>query len=372
MLQDEWRPRTGGGPVHVRELSKVLAREFCCEVDIFTRCLTRDGEADTETTELAGGDVTVYRRGPCVGYWNPVGRCSSVVSPIPTVVANEYDIVHGHTFLPAIPTRVSSALGSAASVFTVHGTALTTGVGRDTTVLSKFKRIVERILVLEFDYDHVISVNGEHLSLLKRYHRAVSCIPNGVDPERFDIDEPRVDGRILFLGRLAPKKRVSDLIRAFDRITTGYPDAELVIVGEGPRKECLEALVADRGITGRVTFTGRVDTADVPRYYRSAELFVLPSVWEGHPLTVLEAWAAGCPVIASNVEGIAEFVDHGETGYLVAKRNPSELAEALRYALDNPQEAADWGEAGRQKVEVNFTWKKVGSRTREVYDRVTG
>lgn len=373
MVQDDWWPRTGGGPVHVRELSTALATEFDCEVDVYTRRLTgSDGERFTEPERLAGGAVTVRRLGPCTDYWDRFGRLSSLVTPIPPVLRGEYDVVHGHTFLPAFPTKVASTVGGVPSVFTVHGTALTSGVGHDTTGLAKVKRLIERQFLLGFDYDHVISVNEEHVPLLERSQSNVSCIPNGVDLDRFDVDEPQVAGRIVFLGRLAPKKRVSDLIRAFERIASEYPDAELVVVGEGPLGEELRDLAAELGVADRVTFTGRVEESEIPRYYASAELFVLPSVWEGHPLTLLEAWAAGRPVIASDVEGIAEFVDHRETGYLVEPRDPEGLADALRYAFDHPEETRTWGEAARRRAEREFSWETAARRTRRIYDRVVG
>jgi glycosyltransferase involved in cell wall biosynthesis len=373
MVQDDWWPRTGGGPVHVRELSTALATEFDCEVDVYTRRLTgSDGERFTEPERLAGGAVTVRRLGPCTDYWDRFGRLSSLVTPVPPVLRGEYDVVHGHTFLPAFPTKVASTVGRVPSVFTVHGTALTSGVGHDTTGLAKVKRLIERQFLLGFDYDHVISVNEEHVPLLERSQSNVSCIPNGVDLDRFDVDEPQVDGRIVFLGRLAPKKRVSDLIRAFERIAAEYPDAELVVVGEGPLGEELRTLAAELGVADRVTFTGRVEESEIPRYYASAELFVLPSVWEGHPLTLLEAWAAGRPVIASDVEGIAEFVDHRETGYLVEPRAPEGLAPrpGLPGVVERVPERV--GEAARRRAEREFSWETAARRTRRIYDRVVG
>jgi glycosyltransferase involved in cell wall biosynthesis len=373
MIQDDWWPRTGGGPVHARELSESLATEYGCEIDIYTRSLTSsDGEPFTETERLADGAVTVYRQGPCTPYWNVKGRLVSLVTPISPVLRGDYDLVHGHTFLPAFPTKLTSMVGRIPSVFTVHGTALASGVGHDTSGLAGVKRTIERQFLLGFDYDHVISVNEEHVPLLEQSQSNVTCIPNGVDLDRFDVDEPTVDGRIVFLGRLAPKKRVSDLIRAVDRLAADHPDAELVVVGEGPLEEELRELATELGITDRVTFTGRVEEEAIPRYYASAELFVLPSVWEGHPLTLLEAWAAGRPVIASDVEGIAEFVDHGETGYLVPARDPEALADAIRYAFDNPEEARGWGRAARETAEREYSWGTAARRTRRIYDRVAG
>jgi len=369
MIQDDWWPRTGGGPVHVRELSKALVAEYDCEIDIYTRRLIgSDGERFTEEEYLAGGDITIHRLGPCTDYWNPIGRVTSMVTPIIPVLRGHYDIIHGHAFLPALPTKVTSMVGRTPSVFTVHGTALTSSMDSDPRTMKKLKRRIEREFLFGFDYDHVISVNEEHVPLLERSQSNVSCIPNGVDIDRFDVDEPSIDGRILYLGRLGPKKRVSDLILAFDRISEEYPDAELVIVGEGPLEDELHRLAEGTDATDRIVFTGRIDDTDIPRSYASAELFVLPSAWEGHPLTLLEAWAASRPVIASDVDGIAEFVDHEETGYLVEPGDPAGLADALRYALDHPEETRKWGEAGRERAEKEYSWKHAARRTWRVYE----
>jgi glycosyltransferase involved in cell wall biosynthesis len=373
MIQDDWWPRTGGGPVHVRELSKALVAEYDCKVDVYTRRLAgTDGKRFTDTEHLADGDVTVHRLGPCTDYWSPVGRASSLVTPILPVLRGNHDLIHGHAFLPAFPTKISSTLARLPSVFTVHGTALTLNIRNDPRTLRTLKRRIERQFLFGFDYDHVISVNQEHVPLLERFQSNVSCIPNGVDVDRFTVDESKVDGRIMYLGRLDPKKRISDLISAFGHIATDYPDTELMIVGEGPEEDKLKKAAAEMGVADRVTFTGRVEEADVPRYYASAELFVLPSAWEGHPLTLLEAWASARPVIASGVDGIAEFVDHLETGYLVEPGNQSDLADALRYALDHPREARGWGEAGRNRVAQRFSWERAARRTWRIYERVLG
>jgi glycosyltransferase involved in cell wall biosynthesis len=367
MIQDDWWPRTGGGPVHVRELSVALAETFGHEIDVYTRALRQDRTNHAETESYADGRVTVHRLSPCTEYWNALGRVASMATPLSGLVGGEYDVVHGHTFLPALPTRLAGLATDAVTVFTVHGTALTSGIGHDTGMLAGVKRHLERLFVLGFAYDGVISVNTEHLPLLEPSHDRVAAIPNGVDLDRFDLDREREPGRILFLGRLAPKKRVEDLIDAYARIAAAYPESELLIVGIGPLQADLEDRVAHLDLGSRVRFEGRVPDEAIPEYYASASLFVLPSVWEGHPLTLLEAWAAGTPVIATDVEGIAEFLAHEETGYLVPSESPEELASALCYALDNESEAQEWGRRGRALAAEEFSWQGVAQRTDELY-----
>jgi glycosyltransferase involved in cell wall biosynthesis len=369
MIQDDWWPRTGGGPVHVKELSTALAENFEHQIDIYTRALEKDGEGYSSSEQFAGGDVTLHRLAPCTEYWNPVGRVASMFTPLPRLLSEEYDVIHGHTFLPALPTRLGMTTTEAATVFTVHGTAITSGVGRDTSRLASVKRRIERQFVLGFDYDHVISVNNEHVGLLSDHHDDVSCVPNGVDLDRFSNDLER-GSNILFLGRLAPKKRVSDLIRAFARVESEFPETDLIVVGTGPREEDLAALAADLNVSHRVSLEGRVPDEAVTRHYATAGVFVLPSVWEGHPLTLLEAWASGAPVIATSVEGIKEFVDHRETGYLVPPESPDELAEGLRFALGNPEDAREWGRNARGLVEEEYSWDGVAERTHELYTEI--
>ncbi|KAA9407024.1 glycosyltransferase family 1 protein [Haloarcula sp. CBA1131] len=369
MIIDDWWPETGGGPVHVRELSSALATYHDCTIDIYTRALKKDGKHYTANKELESGKVQLYRLGPCTEYWNGFGRIASMVTPLPNLLSNNYDLIHGHTFLPAVPTRLTGALAGTPTVFTIHGTALTTGVGRDESMLAGVKRLIEKQFVLGFDYDSVISVNNEHVDLLENHHPSVHTIPNGVDYEKFSIDTKRTDD-ILYLGRLTARKQVSDLIEAFSIVREEHPDANLRIVGEGPKRGDLEDQTTSLGLEESVSFEGRVPDEAVPKHYASAKMFALPSAWEGHPLTLLEAWAASTPVIASEVEGIEEFIDHRENGYLVSPGSPDDLAEAIRYALENPSQTRDWGQSARKLVEQEYSWEGVADRTFNLYQEL--
>ncbi len=365
MIQDDWSPRTGGGPVHVKELSSALAKYHGCDVDIYTRALKQDGNRYESTQQLQDGNVTVYRLPPCTEYWNPIGRVSSMVTPLPSLLRGEYEIVHGHTFLPAVPTRLAG-FTKATTVFTVHGTALPSGVRYDDSKIGGIKPRIEKRLILGFDYDRVISVNEEHVGLLEEHHSSVQTIPNGVDCERFSVDAQRSND-ILFLGRLSPKKGVSDLIEAFAMVESEFPESNLRIVGEGPESKELKEKVESLDVKNRVEFTGRVSDEQIPLHYRSAGAFVLPSLWEGHPLTLLEAWASETPVIASSVEGIEEFVNHKETGFLVPPESPQSLAEAIRFTLENPKKAYQWGQNGHQLVKEEYSWEGVADATYRLY-----
>jgi hypothetical protein len=88
MIQDDWWPRTGGGPVHVKELSTALAENFDHQIDIYTRALKKDGERYSSSEQFADGDVTLHRLAPCTEYWNPVGRVASLFTPLIAPISN--------------------------------------------------------------------------------------------------------------------------------------------------------------------------------------------------------------------------------------------------------------------------------------------
>lgn len=366
MIEDEWWPENGGGAIHVKELSRALASHQNCEVDIFTRALKMDGECYDTSYQIVSDKVTVHRIGPCTEYWNPAGRVLSTVSPLPRIIDQRYDIIHGHTNLPAIPTWLSGAITNTPTVLTVHGTSLTTGEGRDQSSLGLMKRYMEKLLTLKINFDSVISLNKSNTDLLRDYHSNVRCIPNGINIDEFRGDGPS-NKEIIFVGRLVPVKRVEDLITGFNLIHDEHPDWKLRIIGDGPNMDSLKTQVDKLGLEDIVKFDGAIPRDEIPEKISSARIFVLPSLREGHPLTLLEAWATELPVITTSVEGIEEFVEHKETGYIIPPKSPAELANALHFSIANYEIAKDWGRAGRKLVESQYTWERIANQTFDLY-----
>jgi glycosyltransferase involved in cell wall biosynthesis len=158
----------------------------------------------------------------------------------------------------------------------------------------------------------------------------------------------------LCLGRLVPIKGLDDAVRAIAR----RPDAELLVAGSGPERQRLESLAAATG--ARVRFTGHVEGERKRLLLRAADAFVLPSVEEagrreGLPTALLEAMAAGLPVVATRTGGVPELVREGEDGFLVPMRRPDALAAALTTLAADRARAEALGAAARRRAEA-FTW----------------
>lgn len=175
------------------------------------------------------------------------------------------------------------------------------------------------------------------------------------------------------VAHILPHKGFDDLIRALPPIVRQIPRVRCLVVGEAPRQKYLDHLfgLAERlGVRDRLVWVGAQE--DVPRFLAAMDLFVLPSHTEGLPLTVLEAMAAGLPVIGTAVGGIPEAVRHGETGFVVPAQDPRRLAEAVTDVLVNPALATSMGEAGRASARDTFTLEAEARGTHAQYCRVLG
>jgi len=223
--------------------------------------------------------------------------------------------------------------------------------------------------------DHILC-NSQILKdfLVARYglpSSRLTVVHNGVDTDFFQPGKNgRKDGRIILLSvaRLVPDKDHDTMLAAFARVAAGRPQAELWLVGNGPRREVLERQVGDLGLTGRVKFLPV--SQDIRHLYHQAGVFVLSSVNEALPNVILEAMAAGLPVVATRVGGLPEAVVPGETGLLVAPRDVAGLAAALGSLLDDPEIRRNLGRRGRERVLDQFSFEAMVSRHEEVWSRL--
>ncbi|MEK7725839.1 MAG: glycosyltransferase family 4 protein [Nitrospirota bacterium] len=201
-------------------------------------------------------------------------------------------------------------------------------------------------------------------------------IHNGVDRLSFQkpVDRTKVrrefgltDGPLLVMvARLTQPKGHCDLIEALALLRDQWPQLQCVCVGDGELKQPLEALAAARGLSAMCRFVGSRD--DVMEFYAAADIVVLPSHSDGFPYVVLEALAMGKPVIATDVNGVPEVIEHMKTGLLVQARDVTALADAIQSLLAHPERATQLGSAGRAVVQERFTVDRTVEKTVAVFD----
>jgi len=199
----------------------------------------------------------------------------------------------------------------------------------------------------------------------------LTVVPNGVDLEFF---QPPAGGKdqgppvLLSVARLVPDKDHDTLLAAFGRVASRHPEAELWLVGDGPRRQALEHKAGEMALDGRVRFFP--GEPDLRAFYHRADLFVLSSVAEALPNVILEAMAAGLPVVATRVGGIPEAVAPEATGLLVAPGDVAGLAAALARLLGDPEARQTMGRKGRERVLEHYSFTAMVRRHEEVWARL--
>jgi phosphatidylinositol alpha-mannosyltransferase len=282
----------------------------------------------------------------------------------------EFDVVHIHepfaAFLPVQFLRFSEAT----NVATFH--AAREGGG------SRWYAYGRRVLRRWFrNLDGKIAVSLSAMRMVSRYFPGYyNIIPNGVDVSHFSAPvEPLpqyCDDKlnILFVGRLEKRKGVANLLRAYVRVKEEMPQTRLIIVGPETRlKRGYERTVREAGLRD-VVFAGYAPYEELPRYHRTAHVFCAPATGhESQGIVLLEAMAAGKPIVASNIEGYAGVLTHGVEGLLVLPNDAEGLADALLQLLRDPDAREAMGERGRQRA-PEYSWERISQRVLSYYERL--
>jgi phosphatidylinositol alpha-mannosyltransferase len=228
------------------------------------------------------------------------------------------------------------------------------------------------------ELDGKIAVSPPAARFVGRYFPGFyNVIPNGIDLERWgDPSIARVpefdDGMInvLYVGRAEKRKGLDYLLRAFETVHRRYANTRLLVVGpDSRRRRRVEERVAESGQAGVDFIDGPSDT-ELPRWYRTADVFCSPATGnESQGIVLLEAMAAGLPVVASNIDGYASVITHDLDGVLVRPRDPRALADAIGGLVRNADARAALGTAARRRAEF-YSWPHVTQRVLSYYERL--
>jgi glycosyltransferase involved in cell wall biosynthesis len=219
---------------------------------------------------------------------------------------------------------------------------------------------------------------------LQSTHTPVSELPNGVDARRFHpgINPAHLRARygleptdkvILFVGALDRAhyfKGVENLLSAMAHVA--LEKVRLLVVGEGDLRQTYQQQASELGLGEQAIFCGRISDDELPAHYALCDILALPSTTMGEAFGVvlLEAFACGKPVVASNLPGVRSVVSDGYDGYLAQPGDVRDLAEKLRDLLENPHRGREFGARGRRKVETTYDWPVIIPRLERVYEEV--
>jgi len=315
--------------------------------------------------------VTIGKRPVSLPVSGSVARVSlslTLGTPVRKLLAEEqFDIVHVHEpFMPVLPIHFLR-YSEAVNVGTFHAS-------RDKPQFfynwgkRHLRRWARRL-------DGKIAVSSAAARFVEQYFPGYyNIIPNGVDIARFSAPRDPIPEyatgklNILFVGRPEQRKGLRHLIEAFAIVKAKRPDARLIVVGAGRFDRFRSRVRALR--LPDVEFRGYVSYEDLPRYHRTADVFCAPATgFESQGIVLLEAMAAGLPIVASNIEGYAGVLTHGVEGLLVLPGDEQALAEALLALLDDADLRRRMGAEGSRRAQ-EFGWDRVSQQVLSYYERL--
>ncbi len=377
----EFPPRVVGGIArHCEGLAKALVKQSH-EVYLFT--LDFPGSPNYEDMD----GVKVYRASTELGHPNFLTwvllfnhflskRMADITSSV------DFDVMHVHDWLAAFSGISFKHYLKKPMVLTVHSTE----VGRAQGLHSPDSFSIDGIeWWAMYEADRVIvcshSMKNEVCNHFNLPRDKVDVIPNAIDPTAYQTCSDPGDVRqrygigygerlVLCVGRLVPQKGIEYFIRAIPNLSKSYPEAKYIIVGEGWSRDILEERARASGHSDKIKFTGFASDNEVIDLMNSADVLVVPSIYEPFGIVALEGMASGVPVVASRVDGLAEIIEHDKTGVFVYPRSPDSIAWGISHVLSDPKHARRLTRNAKEILHKAYSWEAVAMKTVEVYRKV--
>lgn len=350
----------GGGQIHVRDLARALQARG-------VRVAVAAGSRGALQEELAKTSIPYFEIPDLVRSIHPLYDLVAISALRRRIRAFRPALVSCHTAKAGLVGRVAALLEGVPTLFTAHGWQFAEGIPawQKLTVLAVetvLARLTKRIItVSSYDRDLALRYRLGSTAKLKLVHNGMPWqdrIPGGLGSS--------ATVRIVMVARFQEQKDHATLFEALGRL----PDLPwtLELIGDGPDLPRWQRWVEEKGWSGRVKFSGQV--LDVPRRLEAADVFVLATLWEGFPRSILEAMRASLPVVVSDVGGVRESVVDGVSGFVVPARDAEALTQRLQRLLADAELRRTMGEAGRARYEAEFTFEAMLEKTLRVWDRV--
>ena len=381
MLTWEYPPRIVGGIARVvHDLSKRLIKDGH-EVTVVTY---KDG--DTPYYENDKG-VEVYRVDNYIIHpnnfidwilqlnFNLIAKATEIINK-----KGKFDVIHAHDWLVANAAKTLKNSFNIPLISTIHATES----GRNSGIHDETQRYInDTEWLLTYESTEVI-VNSNYMKshvqgLFGLPFDKINVIPNGINLNNFTGIDRDYDFRrqyamdnekiILYVGRLVYEKGVQHLIAAMPKILENYHDSKLIIAGKGGMLDELREQAYNMGLSDKVYFTGYLNSKQVQKMYKCADVAVFPSTYEPFGIVALEAMLAGVPTVVSDIGGLNEIIEHRVDGMKSYAGNSNSIADSVLSLLYDPQLAANVSKKAKIKVKEEFNWNKIAQDTHYIYEQ---
>lgn len=343
VLIDTWFPFVGGGQINALEISKRLSQKGQ-QVEIITRNCGKDSLKSFK-------NLKITKLGKLSKSGDDIARLKYLVQALIYITQNNFDLVVAHAFLPGLVAGLVMIIKKKPAILVVHGTSIGTELNKGA------KALLEKFILTKIKYSAQITVSRDFLKMTN-VNKNVVYIPNGVDQVFFRSNSSfkREKNTLLFVGRLHPQKNLVSLIEAMKLLNFEKFPVKLIIIGDGPQKQEILALIKKYKLKSKIKLEGTKHGPELIKYFHSSSAFILPSIYEGQPLTLLEAWASSLPVIVSKTGDNRYLVKDGQNGYFITNQNdPKNIAQTIKKSLLD-KNLSNIGKNGNLEVKNNLSW----------------
>ena len=360
----------GGVERHTQYIVDELSNS---ELDVHVFSVSKDSENNIQKLRT---NVTLHTIKSLKLSMTITGVSTDLYNLIKEVKKIQPDLVHGQMVGAPYGIATYYLCKNYPSILTVH-TLISQNSKIKRTLKSKLHdalwHYLEKLEIRNIKY--IITVS-EHLKpdILSMGGSKIYTIPNGITPEWLKIEPKTIEGRVLFVGRILPIKGLENLIKAISLAKKCKTNISLHIVGPYLDAEYfnhLKLLISDLEVTENVVFTGPLYDHKLFKEYSESHVFVLPSHDESNPFVLIEAMAAGIPVIATNVGGIPYLINEGENGFLVKDNDVVDLSNKVTGILSQNDVWERISKKNRAKAKL-YLWNRVANQTVELYKKAIG
>ena len=380
LLSQFFSTTKGGGEYVFKTIAKSLAQNGH-KVWVITNNVKDEEYQESENLKIITVDPTIeYKGGLPPTFADNIRYTINTIKTGRKIIKNQnIEIIHSNNFSPALAGSLLSTFTKTPHVTTIHDifsiydkdfwkkwTKQSNVSGTNARLVPLFEK-----LMMKFKFDCIHTVSNatkkdiQKIGTTKPIHVISNCIQ---DEEVINVSQK--EKQFVYLGRLVFYKNVEVILKSFKIVIKQFPDAKLIIAGDGPHKKSLQQLTNKLDIKDNITFIGYVTSEQKRKILSESNALLFPSLIEGFGLVMLEAFQQNRPVITSNIPPMSDIIQNGKTGLVVDPHDENKWADSIIELIKNPEMADKMGKQGNQTLQAKYNQKIFYEKVIKMYNTI--
>jgi len=380
LLSQFFSTTKGGGEYVFKTIAKVLEQNGH-KVWIITNNVKGEKYEESENLKIITVSPTLeYRGGLPPTFLDNIRYAFNAFQKGKEIIKNQnIDIIHSNNFSPALTGSLISYFTKTPHITTIHDlfSIYDKEFWKKWTKQSNVSHINARLvpffekLMMRFKFDCIHTVSDATKNDIEKIgtKKPIHVIPNCIQDEEQVTIDTKIN-QFVYLGRMIFYKNIEVILQAFKTVAKDFPDAKLVIAGDGPHKDSLQKLTKNLGINDNIFFAGYVTPQQKARLLAESNAMLFPSLIEGFGLVILESFQQKRPVLVSDVPPMSDIIENNKTGQVIEPHDERKWADAIIWLIKNPQESERMGKNGNKILKEKYNQELFYEKILKMYNNV--